>query len=349
MTKKQQQSSQWSLVFIIAVLIWSLSAAVAAAQGPVTNVNDAGDGSLRYEITNASPGDTITFDGALNGQTITLTGGEIDIDKPLTIDGPGAALLTISGNNAARIFNITTGAPVTIDGLTLQEGSATSWGGAIYSESALTLTAVSMISNTMTADTGGYGGGAVNVDGADVAIYDSLFRHNRAVAGGSTDADAGAIWVNGNLFITNTQVISNSADDDDAAIEVLTGDVEIYHSEFRDNKALGDEFGVLEVEDDDLLLVGSQFINNNAAGDYGAVYVADDLVITNTQFISNTAGDDFGAVYAEGSITIVDSLFQRQNVTHSSSGYVFYDNQRNLNVTQPVKNVTHKFPGYVLG
>jgi hypothetical protein len=322
MTKNQQQSSLWSLGFIIAVLIWSLSAAVAAAQGPVTNVNDAGDGSLRYEITNASPGDTITFDGALNGQTITLTGGEIIIDKALTIDGPGAALLTISGNNAGRIFNITTSAPVTIDGLTLQEGSAASWGGAIYSESALTLTAVSMLSNTMTADSGGYGGGAVNVDGADVAIYDSLFRHNRAVAGGSTDADAGAIWVNGNLFITNTQVISNSADDDDAAIEVLTDDVEIYNSLFRDNKALGDEFGVLEVEDGGLLLVGSQFINNNAAGDFGAVYVADDLVITNTQFISNTAGDDYGAVYAQGNITISDSLF-RENAAATDVGALY--------------------------
>lgn len=87
------------IVVTMVFIVWLLAINVAMAQGPVTNTNDTGDGSLRYEITNASADDVITFDPSLNGQTITLTGGEIDIDKPLTIDGPGAALLIISGNN----------------------------------------------------------------------------------------------------------------------------------------------------------------------------------------------------------------------------------------------------------
>jgi len=42
---------------------------------------------------------------------ITLTSGQIVIDKGLTIQGPGANLLTISGNNSSRVFNVTAASP----------------------------------------------------------------------------------------------------------------------------------------------------------------------------------------------------------------------------------------------
>src|SRR5262245_16126875 len=62
----------------------------------VTNNEDSGPGSLRADIAAAKSGDTIVFDPSLNGQTITLTSGELVINKNLTIQGPGAGLLTIS-------------------------------------------------------------------------------------------------------------------------------------------------------------------------------------------------------------------------------------------------------------
>ncbi len=62
----------------------------------VTNTNDAGSGSLRQAIIDASSGETIKF--SVTG-TIRLTSGQLTIDKNLTINGPGANLLTISGNN----------------------------------------------------------------------------------------------------------------------------------------------------------------------------------------------------------------------------------------------------------
>src|ERR1700756_3838541 len=65
----------------------------------VTNNLDTGKGSLRAEIVAAKNGDTIVFAPSLNGQTITLTSGELLINKNLTINGPGAGALTVSGNN----------------------------------------------------------------------------------------------------------------------------------------------------------------------------------------------------------------------------------------------------------
>src|SRR5262245_14172167 len=56
----------------------------------VTSYLDSGAGSLRYEIVQAQSGDTIVISGNKNfPHTITLTSGELDINKNLTIQGPG--------------------------------------------------------------------------------------------------------------------------------------------------------------------------------------------------------------------------------------------------------------------
>ncbi|PYL35769.1 MAG: hypothetical protein DMF38_03945 [Verrucomicrobia bacterium] len=79
-----------------------------AATITVTNTNDSGPGSLRQAILNASSGDTINF--APSVTTVTLTSGELVIDKNLTITGPGANRLTVTAEYHDfvyfRIFNI---------------------------------------------------------------------------------------------------------------------------------------------------------------------------------------------------------------------------------------------------
>ena len=86
----------------------------------VTSAADSGTGSLREAIAIACPGNTITFANGIN--LITLTSGELVINKNLTIQGPGANVLTVSGNNASRVFNISSGVTVTMDALTIANG-----------------------------------------------------------------------------------------------------------------------------------------------------------------------------------------------------------------------------------
>jgi len=88
----------------------------------VLNTLDKGAGSLRDTITKAKSGDTIVFDPRLDGQTITLTSDQLTINKNLDIEGPGASLLAVSGNDANRIFDISGGLTVAIDGLTMTHG-----------------------------------------------------------------------------------------------------------------------------------------------------------------------------------------------------------------------------------
>src|SRR5262245_3669758 len=69
----------------------------------VLNAADNGQGSLRDASKDARDGDTIAFDSSLAGRTITLTSNQLTIKKSLTIQGPGANLLTISGNDTNRV------------------------------------------------------------------------------------------------------------------------------------------------------------------------------------------------------------------------------------------------------
>jgi uncharacterized protein (TIGR03118 family) len=136
----------------------------------VTSATDDGSaGTLRAVIAAAQSGDTVTFDSSLAGQTIALTGGELVISKSLDIDGPGADQLTISGNHASRVFDISgSTTDVEISGLSLADGLANSttavspagnvtMGGAILNTGAqLTLSHVALADNQANATRIGY-------------------------------------------------------------------------------------------------------------------------------------------------------------------------------------------------
>src|SRR4051812_47481396 len=105
-------------------------------------------GAIAVANAEAGGGDTIQFAPTLSG-TITLTTGELAINKNMTITGPGALTLAVSGNNASRVFNIGTTftSTVGISGLTITNGRAPSpsstipgTGGAIQVLSPSTLT-----------------------------------------------------------------------------------------------------------------------------------------------------------------------------------------------------------------
>ena len=111
------------------IIIWILLLCLAlttarAATITVSNDNDNGAGSLRQALAAANDGDTINFDSSLNGQTITLSSGELLVNKSVTVSGPGANMLAVDANHASRVFYIAPGTDVAISGLTVTHGSA---------------------------------------------------------------------------------------------------------------------------------------------------------------------------------------------------------------------------------
>ncbi|HEX4946308.1 MAG TPA: choice-of-anchor Q domain-containing protein [Blastocatellia bacterium] len=181
-----------------------------AATFNVTNNNDAGAGSLRDAVTQANGAagaDTITFAANVTG-TITLTTGELVITEALTINGPGANLLTISGNNASRVFYVSWNVAVTITGLTLTRGNGegandAGSGGSIYSRGALTLTNCHITGNTAN-----FTGGGVALQNAEGIFTGCTFSNNTA------GSEGGGIFYQGGdntLTLVNCTITGNQA------------------------------------------------------------------------------------------------------------------------------------------
>ena len=190
----------------------------------VNRATDSGNGSLRDVVARAVDGDTIDFAPALNGSTITLTTGEILITKSLTIVGPGAASLAISGNSASRIFELGGGGTsVSFSGLTLTRGVAAN-GGAIEdldTTGALTLSNCTFTSNfaLQPSDMAGpVSGGAIETY-ASLSVDRCNFTANQASAISDAPApsfggngEGGAIFASApSLRVTHSTFVANAA------------------------------------------------------------------------------------------------------------------------------------------
>jgi hypothetical protein len=181
----------------------------------VTNNLDSGAGSLRAEIAAASPGDTVNFAPGLSHQTIKLTGGELVINKSLTIQGPGADQLAISGGNTSRVFEVDApNANVFLSGLTITQGNghgahASGEGGGIANLNSSTLTVSGCtLSNNRASD---YGGGIYN-SGATLNIINSTISGNSVNNSSSGGGEGGGVYsVIGHSSITDCTLTHNTA------------------------------------------------------------------------------------------------------------------------------------------
>jgi predicted outer membrane repeat protein len=169
----------------------------------------AGHLSLREALYIAQlPGVTspVTFHPGLTG-TITLTQGQLTIAKSMTIDGPGVNLLSISGNNVNRVFEIDSGS-VTISGLSIINGNADN-GGGILNNGSLTLDTVVVSHNTAT----GSGGGIYTV-GPLLTVTGSTIPNNNAPNG----LGGGIYNYNAPISVVNSTIAGNSAGQDGGGI-----------------------------------------------------------------------------------------------------------------------------------
>jgi predicted outer membrane repeat protein len=186
----------------------------------VYNNDDSGPGSLRQAIidNNASGSDTIVFSNVVTG-TITLTSGELLINKALTIVGPGPTNLAVNGNGASRVFHITSNAiTVFISDLTITNGLVSgsfpgNVGGGIWNDHA-TLTLSNCV---ISGNSGGNGpGGGIFNDGAVSTRFADLRIIASTVSGNSGGGYGGGIWNYGYqgtayLSINSSTVSGNSA------------------------------------------------------------------------------------------------------------------------------------------
>lgn len=249
----------------------------------VTSIADKGVGSLRADIAAARSGDTIDFAPGLDGQTITLK-SELFINKNLTITGPGAGLLTVSGNNASRVFEVAPGAQATLSGLTIGNGFAINGAGILVDTGAVLSISDSTLSSNSATKYQKYvansGGGIDNYGTATVS--NSTLTNNADRSGGS------GIYNHATLTVNNNSIVSGN----DRAGIANTGTAIISGCTLSNNNGGGIynfTSGTVTVQD--------SLLSDNIAGDGGAINNAGSATLTNCTLTGNSAYEYGGAIY----------------------------------------------------
>lgn len=251
-----------------------------AATIVVTNVASSGAGTLRSALTNAHDGDVITF--AVTGIITNKIAGGLTISNNVSIVGPGADLLTITGTNWFRAFQVGNGATSSISGLRFYFCA-----DAIYNNATLT------VSNCVF-DTCYRGGGIVN--SSNLTVVGCTFTNCRGSYGwtwagfseytpgtaGDPGNNGGAIVNSGTMTAMNCQFLNNFAG---FGGDGAPGDVPSFYRSIYQPTTGG---------------------AGGSGGHGGAVYDTGSAAFTNCTFSGNTSGGGgSGGVGASGGNTLI--------------------------------------------
>jgi len=240
--------------------------------------------------SNAAIGlDTIEFDNNLSGQQITLTSGELQITDNLTINGLGVDFLTISGNNADRVFLVddgdgSNGIDVTLDSLTITEGN----GGGIRNRETLTVLN-SNISNNI-------GTGIISTS-ASLTVGNSNIANNTGsgISGSRSNLNVSNSTISNNLFgigndtgggeITQSEISGNTS----GGLGFSLGSLILTDSIIANNNGTAISGGRVNVEIDNSIISGNSSTGDGGAINPGLFFSAN---ITNSRITNNTADSD---------------------------------------------------------
>ncbi len=265
----------------------------------VTTLQDNGIGSLRWAISNAPAGSTITFDASLQG-TLRLT-DELHMSKQLSIHGPGVKRLTVNGNSDNFGFAVSQTGSVTITGLAFESS-------VLPNEGTLTLINSTISGNTAIFDFSLLGtpdgGGIFNAPGGTLTLINSTVSGNRA------DGNGGGIFnaPGGTLTLINSTISGNVADSG-GGISNDGGTLRLINSTIADNRAQTLGGGILNASTSAQteMIFCTMYGNTSSEGGggiwNGATNNASQLVMKNSLVVENKAPagpDILGTLTSQG-------------------------------------------------
>jgi len=282
-----------------------LESRIVPANFQVTSLADtATGGTLReaIDLANTTAGnDTIGFAPSLfssGAGTITLLTAQLPqilnastvvgagTRGTLTITGPGATTLTISGNNGVsdrnfHILSVATGGNLAISGVTFSGAKTTGAGGAIENAGTLTVSG-----STITGNSANDGGGITN--------WGTLTVINTTISGNTSITQAGGGIQNssGSLTVTNSTISGNTAATQAGGIQ-NNGILVVTNSTISGNTALTRSGGGIYNFTSGTLTLSGTTIAGNSANDGGGIRNLGALNISNTIIANSTSGGDF--------------------------------------------------------
>jgi hypothetical protein len=236
----------------------------------VTNLLDAGPGSLRQAILDTPAGGTVDFEPGFRG-TITLS-DFVAVGEDLTIAGPGADDITVSGGHGSDVFFVEANLTVAISGLTVADGNGLF--GGIYNGGTLTLTDCLLRGNASTSQIGG----AIFNDGT-LTITGSTLSDNSAASGGG-------IWNAGTLTLSSSTLSGNRAN----------------------SMVFGVGGAIFSGHASTLTIVSSTLTGNSATSGGGAIENAGTATVNNSTVSGNSARLFGNGIYTGGTFTTGNTI-----------------------------------------
>jgi hypothetical protein len=278
-----------------ALLVESLEDRCVPTTFTVTNLADAGAGSLRQAIIDAnnaflfSGPSTIVFDPATASRgTINLQSALPAIAGDVDIEGPGADFLTVTraGSAPFSIFDISSGTIVTLAGLTVSNGSSPldvspyappspGVGGGIDNHGILTVRACALSGNTA-----GEGGAVYN---------DGLLRLVASTLNGNSAISGGAVYNMGNLLIVDSTLTQNTAATG-GGVFVAGGSVTLSSTTLDNNRAQSGPAGGIGAQTGSALLLYNTIVAQN----YGPGGTPDNIDVPPGVSVGPTSSDLIG-------------------------------------------------------
>ena len=324
----------WNRVVIVGLsiaipLCMAGTAQAAVNTFTVTSTADPGNGvcdatcTLREAITAADDGDgplgdqdQIVFQAGVTGTIQMGFAGEMTIDEPVAIQGPGAGTLTVSGNDISRIFTVNDvdelGLDIAVSGLTLTDGNLSGpggFGGAILNNGAeMTIQNATISGNDAGIDGAG---GALATMGGEVTIEGSTITGNSSDAGGGAIFALSGIFTDPELTIRDSRIAGNSATGNfgrggAVAVQGSAPTTTIERSTISGNSTAGavtGDGGGLSQSGGTTRIDQSTFSGNSTFGDNadgGAVFLQ--LVFANVENSTVSGNSTFGATANGGGI-----------------------------------------------
>jgi len=284
-------------------------------------MSDCDYSSIQEAINAANDGDTIN----LSSETYTET---IIINKSITLLGKGSQDTILQAPEGqwkvtTRVISITSEVSVTIQGLTIRNGYASSEnGGGIYNTGVLTLSE-SIVKNN-TADFGS--GGGIYSTGS-LYIFDSLVQSNHASMG----SGGGIYNISSHSLFNKVTLDKNYASCHGGGVYNASNDAMMTEMIFTSNST-GDYGGGggLMNKNSNPQITNALFRNNSANYDYGGGAILNSgshPIMTNIVILDNSAEYTSGAgMYNMNSQPTLINVTINGNSTGNNGGGIFNDN-----------------------
>jgi predicted outer membrane repeat protein len=286
---------------------------VVGTGSPASCTQAAFDSVLDAIQTNG--GGTLTFN--CGGAAAIVFSSAKSIPEIVFIDGGG--LVTLSGGNSTRLFEVTATGSLTLRNIVLTNGVHPLEGGAILNQGELSLENTT-IRNSL-ASGANSAGGAISTYGI-LVVNGSLFENNAAPSGGAIYVPATT-----NLVISDSTLRNNQANGQIGAGEGLGGAIyietpsalTIHHTRFENN--IAEVGGAIHspVSPSTVTIDQGSLLDGNIAqtGSGGAVFSNGSVFVERSAFTNNSAVGLGGGIFNQnGSLTVSEVVFQ-----DNSSGF----------------------------